>query len=294
MTRTLTWSALRTFADCPYQWYLRHDECLRPIGEAPSEARDQGKSFHEATAILLRDGLEAAIASVPAESRDDLRNIKTQAMLQFVWQYRDVALPRDPIAIEMNMPPVSLKGIRGFNLSGRVDALEPATVWEFKTVDNFANSQPLQYDFQGLLYLWMFQHIFPELTELKVLSICRPTLRGRNGETVPELLLRMALQRDPPSDWVRVEGHTPAPSELRWAEQQVRDTVSEIRWARSKRGVFRKNWSACFRYKRKCAYYPLCWSPAEEYNGIVDAMFQHAPAHPELMEPETRSAESPF
>lgn len=284
----LTFSALKTFNNCPVMYDLRYEDCLRPAEDIAGDARAIGTSFHGALGVMLLKGLTEALRATPAV---DVRAVKARVMLRILHGLRDFMLPGRATAIEGNIGPVAIPGIRGFKVAGRIDAFEDGWVWEYKTVDRLDNQLPLQYDMQGLLYVWILRQMGIACKGLQVISIVRSGLKGKKTESYEDLEQRMYdIAMEHPLDWVHAEPHEPAPSEITWIEEKIRSVIAEIRWARSKHGVFRENMpGGCFPYSRKCDYRPICWALEQERDGVKDAMFIESAVHPELEKEQTKS-----
>ena len=198
--QTLTYSAIRTFLECPRRYLLRYLMNLVPLAPTPHPLHF-GALFHRAIAKLYetcqpKPALEL-INSFPDATAYD--RISLYVMLSaYADRYISEFAPTHQPQIEriFRLPlvnPLTGRTSRSFLLSGKTDMVTDSTLWEHKTSASINGRllDTLWTDFQIRFYCSCLRQTGIPIDRILYNLVLKPPIRWRKGETPDQFESRL-------------------------------------------------------------------------------------------------------
>jgi len=292
--RTITYSAAKTFKNCPRNFYWRNVRQLVPVG------RDDNKLFF---GQVIHRGLEmiyhgkdgggeiSALINKAFPGRDGFKNKTMAAAMLDGYQARYRKEPFRILAIEgsftvpIRNPKITGRLSRSFELSGKVDlvGLDSGGIFiiDHKTAAEITGDiiEKLPLDSQLNLYAVALSHLFKAHVNRAMYNIIRKArIKPKKNETDAEFETRMDDIYSNPENYHR-EMVILSDDDRKATMQDLWETTQHLLEA-YRTDTWTRNTDRCFDYFRPCPYFALCRSNNDQ--NILDNFYEHRPANSEL------------
>ena len=292
--KTITYSAMTAFKNCPRKFYWRNVRQIVPAG------RDDGKLFfgqviHKGLELFyldqFHDGQIEALTNKAFPSVDDFKN-KTMATAIFEgYRARYRKEPFKVLAIEgsftvpIRNPKITGRLSRSFELSGKIDLVclddDGIFFMDHKTAAEITGDiiEKLPLDSQLNLYSVALSHLFKTNVNRATYNIIRKTkIRPKKNESDMAFGVRMDIVYSDPSSYHREmvilsrDDRLATMKDLWETTQHLLEAYRTDTWTR--------NTDRCFDYFRPCPYFALCRSNNDP--NILANFYEHKTANSEL------------
>ncbi len=307
---TLTWSSASCFHTCPYRYYWRYEEGLRPKREEEGEPLLVGTAGHAGMETYAETGdLDKALDAVdrwrlarPALGPEGMRRVQQACKAKACVRVATIRWPDcvDEPEKMLDAPirsPHSGRASRSFRFGGKYDGAEQRnnTVllcdWKFTTDPERFIQTHIDLSVQLECYALAEQ----EMTGRKVIGVeyrlvKQPTIKLKLACRTRKVDQTPQEYEDECYEWIAAQ--TPGatayekyvtPRGLEAAQTWLWETAGAIRDARRLHRWF-QNPSACYDWNRCCVYMPLCQATVrgDPVAPLIDMDFETAEKHPEL------------
>ena len=291
--KTITYSSIKTFKNCPRNYYWRNVRQIVPVG------RDDGKLFfgqviHKSLELIYQGqaygGKVDALINKAFPGRDGFRNrVMAFDMLNgHTSLYHDEPFKVMAIEGSFTVPirnPKTGRVSRSFELSGKTDlvCLDDCGIFitDHKTAAEITGDiiEKLPLDSQLNLYASAISDLLGVNVNRAMYNIIRKTrIKQKKNESDADFSIRMWTVYSNPENYHR-EMVILSDDDRKATMQDLWETTQHLLEA-YRTDTWTRNTDRCFDYFRPCPYFALCRSNNDQ--NILDNFYEHRPANSEL------------